>query len=108
MELEPAIEQPQWRGWVGGTLGVLSAMLLYASFRWAHHWGPRADALVAAWALASLGALTVSIWSLVTSGAARSLARLGVSLALVSLLALTIVALAVAAGGNSAAPCGGG
>jgi hypothetical protein len=40
---------------------VLSVALLGASLRWAHHWGPLADAIVAAWVVATLGALVFSI-----------------------------------------------
>ena len=49
------------RGPVAAALGVLSVALLAASLLWAHHWGPLADAIVAAWAAATLGSLAVSI-----------------------------------------------
>ena len=82
--------------------------MLAAAFRWAHHWGAQADSIVAAWGLTTLGALGVSIWSLATSAAARRLAKLGLTLAGVSVLALGIAGLAVAAGMDPAGACGGG
>jgi hypothetical protein len=101
------IEQRRAPGWVGAALGLLSALLLYASFRWAHHWGPTADGIVGAWALATTGALVVSIWSLRTSRAARRFAKSGIALAGVSLVALTFAAILFAAGGGPSG-CGGG
>src|SRR5579862_481697 len=81
------------RGWVGGLLGVVSAALLGAAIRWAHHWGLAADLIVIGWALSTMAAVAVSVWSLRTSETARSLAKLGVSLAGVSLLALCLAGL---------------
>ena len=108
MELEPGIEQPRTRGRAGAALGILSAVLLYASFRWAHHWGARADAIVATWALSTLGALGVSLWALFTTDRARRFAKLGIWLAGASFFAATIVGLAAAAGLDTTGPCGGG
>jgi len=94
-------------------LGVLSVALLAASFVWAHHWGTLADTLVAAWAVATLGALVVSIqflrnktvWS--TYGSHR-LAKIGLAGGLVSLAALLLAGIASAAGLNPTGACGGG
>lgn len=93
--------------------GVLSVALLAASFVWAHHWGTLADALVVAWALATLGALIVSIqflrnetvWS--TYGSHR-LAKIGLAGGLVSVAALVLAGIASAAGFNPTGACGGG
>ena len=94
-------------------LGILSVSLLAASFVWAHHWGPLADTLVIAWALATLGALVVSIqflrnktvWS--TYGSHR-LARIGLAGGLISVAALVVAGIASAAGFNPTGACGGG
>src|SRR5471032_1882624 len=96
------------RGRVGGGLGLLSAVLLAAAIQWAHHWNARSDAMVAVWALATLGALVVSVWSLRTSQSSRSFAKLGISLAAVSLLALALVGALFAAGSSLSGACGGG
>lgn len=93
---------------LAGLLGVGSAALLGAAVRWAHHWGVVADSLVAAWAFTTIGALTMSVWSLRTSAAGRRLAKLAVSLAGASLLALCLAGLLYAAGINAAGACGGG
>jgi hypothetical protein len=86
----------------------VSAALLLASFRWAHHWGPVADTIVASWAFALIGAFFFSIWSLGTSRASRRFAKTGIVLVLVSLLALTVVGVLSAAGVDAAGACGGG
>jgi hypothetical protein len=96
------------RGRAGALLGLASLLLLAASLRWAHHWGPLADALVAGFGASTLGALGSSAWSLRTSSAARGLAKLGLTLAGLSLLALAVAGIAAAAGADPAAACGGG
>jgi hypothetical protein len=108
MELDSKLPEPVWRGRVGGALGLGSAALLLASFRWAHHWGLVADALVAAWTLATMGALIVSVWSLRTSWASRRFAKVGIAFTIVSLLALPVVGVLSAAGVDAAGACGGG
>jgi hypothetical protein len=98
---------------VAAGLGLLSVALLGASLRWAHHWGPLADAIVATWVVATLGALVVS-FQLLTSNVAwltysgRRLARIGLAGAVVSILALVLAGIAFAAGVNVAGACGGG
>jgi len=89
-------------------LGVASAALLSSALAWAHHWGLLADSIVATWAVVSVAALVVSTWSLVTTRASRRLAKLGLALALVSLLALALAGLLFAAGLDVAGACGGG
>jgi hypothetical protein len=108
MELDPAIERSTARGRAGGALGLASAVLLYAAFNWAHHWNPKAVSIVAAWSLTTVLALSISVWALRTRRAARRVAKLGVCLAAVSLLALALAGLALAAGLNMAGGCGGG
>lgn len=100
------------RAWLGGTSGLLSLALLVASIKWAHHWGVRADTLVACWSVATVGALCFSIRSRRASRAAFDvtprLAKLGIWLAAVSLLALVVAGIAAAAGADPAGACGGG
>jgi hypothetical protein len=108
VELDLGREQPIRRGRAGGILGLASAALLVASFRWVHHWSPLTGAIVAAWALATVGALVVSVWSLRTSRASRRFAKLGIALTLVSLVALTVSGALYAAGIDTAGECGGG
>ena len=100
--------QPFTRGRTAAALGMTSATLLLASLRWAHHWGPLTDLIVASWALATIAAVVVSAWSLRTSRASRRFASAGLALALVSVLALPIVALLYAAGVDVSDACGGG
>jgi hypothetical protein len=95
--------RPVGRGRLSAALGIASAFLLLASFRWAHQWGPVSVTIVAAWALATLGALLVSIWSLCTTALSRRLA----ALALVSVAALAFASV-LAAAGVDAGDCGRG
>ena len=88
--------------------GVASVLLLAAAVRWAHHWGPLADTIVFAWALATCVALPCSILALKSSPPRRGLARLGLALALVSVVVLCLAGLAFAAGGDPGGACGGG
>jgi hypothetical protein len=108
MEFEAAIERSTARGRAGGALGLVSAGLLGAAFKWAHHWNPEAVAIVSAWALTTVLALSISMWALLTRQSARRLAKLGACLAGVSLLALALAGLALAAGIDMAGACGGG
>jgi hypothetical protein len=86
----------------------MSLALLLAAFRWAHHWGPVADTIVSAHVLTTIGALFLSMWSLGTSRASRRFAKAGIALALVSVLAVTVVGVLSAAGVDAADACGGG
>ena len=108
MELDPAIERSSTRGRAGAALGLASAGLLGAAFTWAHHWNAEAVWIVSAWGLTTVLALSVSMWSLLTRRAARRFAKLGVCLAGISLLALALAGLALAAGMNMGGGCGGG
>lgn len=101
-------EGSPWRGRTGAVLGLTSAALLLASLRWAHHWGPLSGAIVVAWALVTIAALVVSVWSLRTSRASRRFAIVGLALTPVSLLALTLVGGLYAAGADVSSACGGG
>jgi hypothetical protein len=89
-------------------LGVISAALLVASFRWAHHWGPLSAAIVTGWALATLAALFASGWSLRMTRGSQRAARIGLSLALVSVLVVTLAGVLSAAGTDVSGACGGG
>jgi len=97
---------------IGGASGVLSLALLAASIKWAHHWGVRADLLVACWGATTVGALWFSLRarraSRVMEMATPFLARLGIWLAAVSLAALVVAGIAAAAGMDPAGACGGG
>ena len=97
---------------VAAALGVLSVALLGASLRWAHHWGPLADAVVAAWVVATLGALVFSVLLLTSvtwlTYAGRRLAKIGLAGGVISLLALALAGIAFAAGVNVSGACGGG
>ena len=99
-------------GRIGGVLGVLSLALLAASINWAHHWGVRADTLVACWGAAVVGALWFCGRSARASYSAvertPGLAKLGFWLAGVSLAALVVAGIAAAAGMDPAGACGGG
>ena len=64
--------------------------------------------IVTVWALATLGALVVSGSSLATSYGARGWAKLGLWLAIVSVLALVVAGFAWAAGASISGACGGG
>jgi hypothetical protein len=94
-------------------LGVLSVALLGAAFVWAHHWGLLADTLVIAWAVATLGALGVSVhffraeyqWA---TRASHRLVKIGLVGGLVSIAALVLAGVAWAAGINPTGVCGGG
>jgi Kef-type K+ transport system membrane component KefB len=101
------------RSAVGAGLGILSVALLGASVVWAHHWGAQADTLVAAWAVATLGALGVSLqvlgsYRLWPTRLAIRLAQVGLAGGIVSILALVLAGIASAAGINPTGVCGGG
>lgn len=103
---------PANSGRIGGTSGLLSLALLAASIKSAHHWGVRADLLVACWAATTVGALWFSIRARRAShnGLERTprWAKLGIWLAAVSLVALAVAGIAAAAGMDPAGACGGG
>ena len=101
------------RGPVAAALGVLSVALLAASLLWAHHWGPLADAIVAAWAAATLGSLAVSIHflrddNLWSTRLAKRLVKVGLAGGLVSIGALILAGAVWAAGVDPTGACGGG
>ena len=98
---------------LAAALGLLSVALLGASFVWAHHWGVRADTLVACWAVATVGAFVVSIRILrddmvwLTRFAFR-LVQIGLAGGILSIVALVLAGVAYAAGINPTGACGGG
>ena len=95
-------------GGASAVLGLMSAALLLASFRWAHHWGLVSGAIVVAWALATISALVLSVWSLHARRSRRRLAFVGLALTFVSVLAVTLVGALYAAGTDVSSACGGG
>ena len=100
--------QPSDLGMATAILGAVSALLLAASLRWAHHWGPTAYLIVAGWAGATLGALATTIISLTRGHRGLRLIRFGIAMVGVSLGALLLAGIVWAAGGDPAAACGGG
>jgi hypothetical protein len=101
------VERPRV-GRTAGLAGLASAALLAAAFRWAHHWSPLALAIVSGWGVATLTAFGASIRALCLSGGSRRLAKLGLWLAIGSLVALAVAGIAYAAGADPAGACGGG
>lgn len=93
---------------LGAALGVVSALLLGASFIWAHHSGPLADAIVIVWLLAWPSAMIVSGIALSKKDAGRNFARVGLVLSIVSLVILLTVGVAVGFGADPSSFCGGG
>jgi hypothetical protein len=100
------VESCQPSGRLPAALGVASVALLAAAFRWAHHWGLTADLIVASWALSTLAGLVLSLRA--TDGPGRSAALFGLALTGVSVAALIITGIAMAAGADPAGACGGG
>jgi hypothetical protein len=108
--MEPPLvtDRPVTTGRASAALGLISAALLLASLRWAHHWGLSSSAIVASWALTTISAFVLSIHSLRTSRSSPRLAILGLALTFVSLLALALVGALYAAGTDVSGACGGG
>jgi drug/metabolite transporter (DMT)-like permease len=90
-----------------GLCGVASLALLAASLLWAHHWGPLADTIVAAWAISSLasGAGASALYSRGVRGIGIRIATIAAATAVLSLV---VAGIAYAAGSDPAAGCGGG
>jgi hypothetical protein len=103
------VERGALTGRLGGAVGAASAVLLAASLRWAHHWGFLTVTLVAAWAIATLVALGLTVFALRGSGGSRRVAKFGLALALLSVAAVFLAGAAAAAGMSDDLPdCGGG
>jgi len=94
------------QGRLPAAFGIASVVLLAAAFRWAHHWGPMADPIVGAWAGTTVAALVLGIRR--AYGPGRRAALAGLALAGVSVAALVITGIAMAAGADPAGGCGGG
>ena len=80
---------------------------------WAHHWGLLTDTLVAAWIVATLGALVMSTVLLRSETmwlafAYKRLAKIGLAGGIVSIAALVVAGGVWAAGINPTGACGGG
>ena len=93
---------------IAAACGLASSGLLAAALRYAHHWGPRTDAIVAAWAVATLGGLAASLRSLDRPPGGGRLAWLGLALSGVSVLALALAGVAYLLGADPTGACGGG
>jgi hypothetical protein len=109
--MEAAVESPPVRegrrGIAAGVAGLASLVLLGACVRWAHHWGLRADVLVAAWASTAVASVALA-WRPLRRAEVRPFTRLAVWCAVLTLLALATAGAAFAAGYDAAAACGGG
>ena len=93
---------------LGAALGIASAALLYASLKLVHQWNPPTGALVVSWATLTLAAVAVTAVSLRGNFGSRSLAKLGLMLALISVAALALAGIGAAAGLDEMPACGGG
>jgi putative flippase GtrA len=93
---------------IGLWTGLASVVLLVAAIRFAHHWNPVSLAIVTAWGTATLVAFGSSARAVARSTRSRRLAKWGLALCSISLLALVITGIAFAAGGDPAGACGGG
>jgi hypothetical protein len=100
--------QPSDLGAATAALGVASALLLAASLRWAHHWGPLAFIVIAGWAGASAGACATTLVSMSRGHRRLRLVRLGMAMVGVSLAALMLAGIVWAGGGDPSMGCGGG
>jgi hypothetical protein len=107
VELDATTSQSQGGTRLAPVLGIASLVLLAASFRWAHHWGPLAYSLVAGWIVTTLGALVVSLRTAVP-GPGRRAGLFGLALVGLSFVALIVTGIAMAAGADPAGACGGG
>jgi hypothetical protein len=93
---------------VGLWTGLVSVILLGAAIRFAHHWNPISLAIVTPWGVATLVAFGASARAVARATRSRRIARWGLALCSISLLALAVAGLAFAAGGDPAGACGGG
>jgi Tfp pilus assembly protein PilN len=93
---------------IGLAAGGASVVLLGLAIAFAHHWNAVTITIVGAWAAATLLALGASIGGLIDATSSRRLARWGLVLASVSILALVVAGIAFAAGSNATGACGGG
>jgi hypothetical protein len=91
---------------IGLAAGAASVILLALAIRFA--WNPLSLAIVTAWALSTLGAMVASGRSLRDATRSRRLAKWGVALGSVSILALALAGFAYAAGTDPTGACGGG
>jgi hypothetical protein len=88
--------------------GVVSVVLLGAAIRFAHHRNPVSLAIVTAWGVSTLVAFGASARAMARATKSRRIAKWGLALCSISLLALVITGIAFAAGGDPAGACGGG
>ncbi len=92
-----------------GVCGIASLLLLAAALRWAHHWNPPADLIVAAWGVTTAIAFVGGVRLHMDSGSdgLGRFAKIGFAFAAMSVGALIFAAIAAAAG-TSPPACGGG
>jgi hypothetical protein len=97
-----------WDQRAGALSGIASALLPAAAFRYAHHWGGTADAIVAGWAISTLAGISLSLRALDRPAGGGRLAVLGLASSGVSVTALVVVGAAYLVGADPTGPCGGG
>jgi hypothetical protein len=93
---------------IGATLGLVSIILLGASFLWAHHRGPLAYTIVGTWIVSTLGALILGVRSLGPRSPGRAFALIALWCVVLSALALLSTGVALGAGYDPVGGCGGG
>jgi hypothetical protein len=93
---------------IGLWTGLVSVVLLGAAIRFAHHWNPVSLTIVTAWGVATLVAFGASTRAVARATRSRGIAKWGLALCSISLLALVVTGIAFAAGGDPAGACGGG
>jgi hypothetical protein len=108
MQLSAATRPDDPQARLAAVLGAASFVLLFASLRWAHHWSPVSIAIVAAWAFATAGAVTLSLRSFARGDRIGRAWKLGFALTSVSVAALVVTGVAWAFGADPAGACGGG
>lgn len=97
---------PEASARLAGAFGIASALLLGASFLWAHHWGALAVTIVTLWALTTLAGALAGVLS---GGTRRGwFSRTGLVCVWVSILVFLGTTAAYAMGADPVAACGGG
>ena len=93
---------------IGLWTGLVSVVVLGAAIRFAHHWNPVSLAIVTAWGASTLVAFGASARAVARATKSRRIAKWGLTLCSISLLALVITGIAFAAGSDPTGACGGG
>ena len=87
---------------IGLGSGCLSLALLGVAIAYVHHWNPISAAIVGAWAITLTVALVASGRAIARGTKSRRIARWGLTLCVISLIALAVAGLAFAAGADPA------